>query len=297
MGNGINLLGGLTDSWLTLVKELHGVAASDEFPKMAVTPFPLLVEEACNPRFTHTGELAFQTELAGRLHQWEPGRIHAECLELAISHILTVNYDHTLEKASGKPFGVEAPLVQEKRYSLFRRNLLHDGKKVWHIHGDIACPRTMVLGYDHYAGHVQALREVVVRGYRRGGRTYGPLKRTLRTLKEVDPTSWVEVALTHHLVMIGLDLSFAEFGLWWLLSYRARRRNLSENNLPMTQLAYFTKKEPDADGRRTARASQLRNCEVEVIEIDGSWSDVYASALEHCRAQTDYARCLTRARC
>jgi hypothetical protein len=277
VGNGINLAAGLTPSWADVVKDLFGKPRSEPLePRMKATPFPLLIEEACVPPFAHKGERVAQRTLVERLDEWRPAPIHRDLLGLGARHVLTTNYDLTLERASGRPYSQATPFIAETRYSLFRRNVLSDGASVWHIHGSVEAPRTMVLGYEHYSGHLQAVREAVVNGRSYGTTKYGPLKKSIPRGAKTPPQSWVEVALTHHLLIAGLRLDFAETALWWLLTYRARRRNLDARHLPATEIVFAVCR--SEDGRPEvldARAAQLRNCGVEVFSPLGGWDDFY----------------------
>ena len=283
IGNGVNLTAGLEPSWEDVVKDMLGRPRGKRLtPRMRATPLPLLIEEASRPSFSHAGEKRAQERLAALLRVWEPSPIHREILQANVGDIITTNYDTVLERASGQTFTVERPFIREARYSLFRRHRLADGKRVWHIHGSIQSPDTMMLGFEHYGGQLQALREIVVnqRHYPGKHKQYGPLKELIPKRTNEPPESWAEVALTHHLLILGLTLDFAELGLWWLLTYRTRRLNLDPKWLPATTIAYAMRRPRKRDAATRARVQQLKNCRVEIWEEDCDWVDLYRRALE-----------------
>src|ERR1043166_5062950 len=139
----------------------------------------------------------------------------------------------------------------------------------------------MVLGFEHYAGHLHIIRQSVVdvRQYRR--RTYGPVKKMVLALDHREPMSWLEVALSHHIMILGLGLDFAELGLWWLLTYRARALRDSPSALPNTRIVYANNpRDPDRD-RKEALLAQLRACRVDVIDFDCDWASFYSGAVTY----------------
>ncbi len=111
-------------------------------------PFPLHFEEirnrylAANPEQTDVDVVAKVTEL---FRGMMPNQIHTQLMDLAFSEVVTTNYDDCLERATGK---VSIPAnfgIKERAYSLFRRVAI-GSKHIWHVHGDVSTPQSIVLG-------------------------------------------------------------------------------------------------------------------------------------------------------
>jgi hypothetical protein len=124
---------------------------------------------------------------------------------------------------------------------------------------------------------------VDVRRYKR--RTYGPIKKMMADLQRRPLSSWLELFLTHHIMVIGLELAFAEISLWWLLTYRARVMRRFPGTIPQTRIIAMNKPpSSDTDGRHAAHRALLTAVGVEVVDVDLDWPDFYGAALEEFQA-------------
>jgi hypothetical protein len=281
VGNGVNLTAGLRPSWDDIVRDAFRIPREQGLePRMKLTPFPLLIESAFDPSSIAQSEAEMQRRLAEQFAQWQPGHIHTQVANADVDHILTTNWDLAIERAAGTEVRVEKPFQRETRYSLFRRNILPNGKRLWHIHGSSQAPDTMVLGFEHYAGHLQVVRQVMVgeRVYKH--RRFGPVHKLILADPPSRPCSWLEVALTHHLLIIGLRLDFAELALWWLLTHRFRQLRKANGSMPETRVIYaYSRQESDSD-HDLARCAQLNACGVEIWGYSSTWEEVYQRSLD-----------------
>ncbi len=151
--------------------------------------------------------------------------------------LLTTNYDLTLEQVlTARPDKIQnAGEVKENLYSLFRVNKMGN-HNIWHIHGNALHPSSITLGYEHYSGYLQQMRNYVVSGVSRSKEKTSLLQR----LKEnaVTHTSWIDYFFTHDVHILGLNLDFVEMHLWWLLTFRARLR-LQNHSGPQNKIVYY----------------------------------------------------------
>jgi hypothetical protein len=229
IGNGINRLA-LQGGWNQLLKELACDIGGDALiPTLESAPLSLFFEQLCALRQHDHGAVEREMKLrfATRLGNIQPVPLHHAFIN-AFDVILTTNYDHTLESALDGHLYEHASAFRESRYSLFRRVRI-GLKEVWHIHGDVDHPDSMVLGYDHYAGYLQKIRNYLTAGIdiQQGrSRIRSPLKGGLVEFEdEGAPYSWVDHFLRDHLHIVGLGLDFTEMDLWWLLLHKRRRKN------------------------------------------------------------------------
>lgn len=228
LGNGINRLSKQLD-WLAILKALaDSVPNADEIRHFERKPLSLFFEELCSAASISTpsrqAEIEIKRKISSLLKEASPEPLLKEFTDV-FSVILTTNYDHAIESTIAGPLYRAACLMQESRYSLFRRTLA-SSKVIWHIHGDIYYPETILLGYDHYAGYLQKIRN-----YQVGGLTQDQIKSLIKhtpaisrnEITSVHLFSWVDHFLRDHLHIVGLGLDFTEIDLWWLLVYKRRR--------------------------------------------------------------------------
>lgn len=79
---------------------------------------------------------------------------------MGVKNIVTTNYNYTLE---GETNLKNEDIIAERLYSIFRKCVL--GKtSYWHIHGEAGVPMSINLGYEHYGGQLQHMRNYVTSG-------------------------------------------------------------------------------------------------------------------------------------
>lgn len=78
--------------------------------------------------------------------------------------VITTNYDFFIERSIDPDFDETAIPVYSKdsnnKYNL-KNSISVFGKKVYHIHGDARRAQSICLGYEHYAGTLQHLRNAI----------------------------------------------------------------------------------------------------------------------------------------
>lgn len=186
-------------------------------------PFPMLYEEIflkAVARRPAIKEIEVKGYIADIVGGFLPNEIHARIRNLGIGDILTTNYDFTLEGVSGLG---NVGLINETNYSVFRKCVV-DETAYWHVHGDWQNAQSINLGYEHYCGQLQAMRNYAVSGTNyRGDRV--PKKGLITRLvngEEPGWHSWIDLFFKKDVHILGLKLDFVEVDLWWLLTYRAR---------------------------------------------------------------------------
>ncbi len=143
-------------------------------------------------------------------------------MEIPFDAVLTTNYTYELE-ASLSPAYPGLTVVSKRRYAYQTKikpdpkYLLHTYNRIeetdiWHIHGELRRPSSIILSHDEYARMVSQILE-----YNKSrGADYETLKRNL------DFSSWVDYLLMGDVYILGLALDFSDFDLWWLLGRRLR---------------------------------------------------------------------------
>jgi len=247
IGNGIN---NLSDgySWGNVLKSL-----GEEYNVDINTqdkPFPLAYEEIYFKILKREGnastESDIKTFIAEKIESITPNNIHSTITKLDCLNIMTTNYDLAFESSivqnsNSLSFSNQGE-VKELRYNIFRHHIL-DNKKIWHIHGDITVPNSITLGYEHYSGHLQSMRNYTATGgnYKKK-ETFDQksLIRRLETIPLKTEYSWIDNFFLRDVYIIGLTLDFMEIDLWWLLTFRERNRYLKKSNMTIcNDITYY----------------------------------------------------------
>lgn len=255
-------------SWSNLLQDLIDYAHLNEPPLMEGKPFPLFYEEIFlnSARQYGTKEKRIKTYIAVKALRLQPNVIHKKIIELDIPVLLTTNYDLTLEASlKAQPEHIRnAAAIKENRYSLFRVNQVED-HRIWHIHGTAVHPSSITLGYEHYSGYLQQMRNYMVIG-KKGTENQRSEQALARRIKDgtVIHNSWIDFFFTHDIHIFGLNLDFVEIHLWWLLTYRARARLNSKLEIKNTITYYY----PQHYGERSKYKLQLlRANEVNTVPL------------------------------
>ncbi|HEX5170019.1 MAG TPA: SIR2 family protein [Cyclobacteriaceae bacterium] len=240
IGNGINNIK-QNYRWVDLINNLINYIGASGQIRVEDKPFPMLYEEIFveavkNRKFKESNIKNF---IAREVTNLEPNDIHEQILETGIGNILTTNYDLTLEKKyTQTPETLKNNgAVKESTFSLFRHYSINK-TAFWHIHGDANIPGSITLGYEHYSGYLQQMRNYVANGTGTAYKIrFEPLIRRLKN-KSFTPSSWVDFFFTKDVYIIGLTLDFIEIHLWWLLTFRQRLKLIKQ--APITNnIIYF----------------------------------------------------------
>lgn len=230
IGNGPNrvLPDGL--SWGALMRTLRGIAGMRE-DGHGLKPFPLHFEEIRNGFLARTpgaNEAQFLRVVAKATEAMRPNAVHRRLTRLAVSDLLTTNYDDCLERSLALTAQDDNFDTNETRHNLFRRSRIGT-RRFWHLHGDIFRPASVLLGHDRYvesAAHIRrycdpslgipfkAHREPLRARFRSGDASVAPHL----------PHSWVDLMLLRDVHIVGFALDYTEADLWYLLSLRQRLR-------------------------------------------------------------------------
>ena len=240
IGNGINNIE-QEYTWNNLIDDLiESTGAAGQIDKEN-KPFPLLYEQiyADAIKKRNYTESEIKKIIARIMLKLEPNEIHKEIINLRCSDILTTNYDFTLEKLLTDDIhslSNSSEVVQEKKYSLFRHYNVNN-LNIWHINGDAKTPNSIALGFEHYSGHIQKMRDYVENEASYENRKFEALKEKLKT-GNIEYFSWLDHFFTKDIYILGLALDFFEIHLWWLFTYRYRAK--TEEKIPITnKIVYF----------------------------------------------------------
>lgn len=254
VGNGVNrAIQGNGISWGDLMNRLQGSFNAGHIDlENPVKPFPLSFEEIL---FGAMGSFEENLRLIkGHISQAflpaQPNSLHQRLVNSEVTDILTVNYDYCFERVISQHFmgsGQSSFRTLESKNSIRRKNVLQktSGEEIsiWHLHGEVNHQRnfrkghynseSILIGYDHY---VESL--AVIQDYLRGSKFKEQLSMVQKLQLGEPGTSWIDKFYTDRLVMIGIDMEFAEIDLWWLLNHRLKLF-CQHPNLERNELVYY----------------------------------------------------------
>lgn len=208
------------------------------------TPFPLLYEEIYLNALKNNAvrERELKAIIAEMTDEIEPNEIHEQLLALDCKHYLTSNYDYVLQKILLNGESTESLSNQghfnEKKFSVFRHNTIGD-KNFWHVHGEVNSPHSITLGFEHYGGQLQKMRDYVMSGTSYSSKSKNLLRLHKRLLEgTTDYYSWADFIFKDEVHIMGLNLGYEETDLWWLLTNRARFF-AKYSNFPKNKITYY----------------------------------------------------------
>lgn len=305
IGNGLECASGQA-SWDEMLKNLtveNAICQYDENMKDRF-PFPLLYQLLVTPdpapsHMSKTDRDDEQKRLAEHMKdlQNETNENLDRIPGLNMDHVMTTNYSYCLEMAffKDKDFLKDAirrrklqytqkksngDAVRETEYRLhtyYQARSTERATGLWHIHGEAAVPRGIVLSHDRYG---RLLKRII-------DACGDPSRYDENMAADTDgEISWPELFLFGDVYILGLGLTPNEYDLWWLLR-RKQREAHSEGR------TVFYEREP-ASGFTEDKHLLMRSCGVELCSA-GCSKDVPHSEF-YIRAFEDIARRVRAAR-
>lgn len=276
-GNGLNYMSKDHISWKQLLDKIKG----DNLFENGKLPNTMIYERSIigNPISFDTltqKEEAIKSDIAEMLNNFPTNIFFDKLANLNVENYLTTNYDY----ASLEAYKINASIqIQNKStegiYSIRRhKDIIQNGKikaKIWHIHGEIDIPPSIMLGLDHYCGSVGKIDSYV-----KGRYEFQEDKKTIKTasilekLKDrtkFDQSSWIELLFNSDVHIIGLGLDFSEIDLWWILNKRARfKLDNQTKELVKNKIIYYSTSE-DEDQHELLKSLHI---EIIRIKLDGT---------------------------
>lgn len=175
-------------------------------------------------------------------------------VKCSYNDIITLNFDRTLDRAIAAAHQLEESRIHPQRTKGMRaaqsRLITHirvADSRVWHAHGVVDHPRTVLLGLVNYAKST-ACASQAISGYREEQKRWrtsryptGPLPawnsaeldewRQHSRSSETTNASWLSQAMDSDIAFIGCGLDRAETDIWLLLHERQRQHSRKPEEL------------------------------------------------------------------
>ncbi|WP_028872939.1 SIR2 family protein [Psychroserpens burtonensis] len=216
--------------WGNLLEDLNKQFANTQISNIRNKPFPMVYDEIVNYslRNGNRSEGYLKSFIKSKIDQIQPNYRYNNLKKIKNREILTTNYDYLIENSLEDNWKRKPINKLEYYYSIYRYQQT-SRTKVWHIHGEQADSRSLLLGFRHYinyASKVKARAELFINGLKNNTEHLNP--------------SWVDLFFTHNINIVGLGMSYTEYPLWWLLAYR-NQKIVSDPNLDINnRITFFT---------------------------------------------------------
>lgn len=235
LGNGINRsFGGM--SWTEILKQPDSscIYSETEIQQIKSMPFPLqavvLSGDCVDKAAYKIGEQLLDSEVGS-----EQINLINRIVSKGYDAILTTNYSYEIEKSLCPSFSckrgcrcgyrhrTQVGNKSEDQYGLFRffRIDNNDIGSIWHIHGEAALPKSIILGHYYY-GKLLSYIQTYVAG------TVSYYKQCVAQHRPFVPHSWIDYFLIGNVTIIGCGLDLSEMDIWWLIN--CKKRNFSPVN-------------------------------------------------------------------
>lgn len=278
IGNGVNNLTN-KESWANLLNSMiHICKVSGQVEINTHKSFPLLYEEIYL-KSKNIREISLKKHISQEVKNITGNEIHGLILNKGFNDIITTNYEYTLQGNQSTKLNDSLKnqgIIKESKYSIFRHNKFNNSN-VWHIHGECNVPGSITLGYEHYGGQLQQMRNYVVSG------THYTKKKNQKSFSsrlktgEIFFESWIDLFFTKDIHIIGLAMDFVETDIWWLLTYRARLMKSRKGEISNRIFYYIPQKYLESSKHRI---ELIKSININLVVKDNENFEYYKEVLQ-----------------
>lgn len=284
-GNGINrCFDGM--SWKSLLARIANSYFVGTDDKISST---IAYEKIANKILSNNVKLTEETfayDILKNLDSLKKGysNIYTVFLSLPIENYMTTNYDYAIERSlitdfEYSKFTKNVTLPQEIKCSRLRHITLN-GKRIFHIHGELSKPTSICLGTVHYATNLNKLMEYIVYTDESGNST---LRDDIFSGGSIQ--TWAEYFFTKNIYIVGLGLYDCDFDLWWLITYRAQLLTQGDSRIKNT-ITYYYLHEGDSDHEfKDCLETFYIKVKENTIDDNQTWNDAYIRVANDIKKQ------------
>lgn len=283
-GNGVNLLVG-APKWDDLLVKIDNTWNSSK-SLSCITPPTIQYDQL--ELTSNTSSKKLLDNLCLTISGPWKNLIYEQLANMCDVNFLTTNYDLTLESYFASPLKIGKEVIFnlfsyycEEHNDTEKGNgvSLYGKGNIWHIHGDIMRPDSIILGYNHYCKQITKIREYIPSLY------VSQLPSSYGSRHAVggdwSGKSWIDLFFRSDVFIIGLGLGFAELDLWWILDLWARCKKAK---LVSNRIVYLDAVCGMATSCKCPFVRVLHDFGIEYVSQSGS---TYMEAYEKC---LDYIR-------
>ncbi len=289
-GNGINKLNPQNESWNDLLDKIK------DYPKFKNGDLPntmiyerIILEKDRDSLNIFDDEFKVKDKIARLMEEISTNDVYSDLYNLNAKNYLTTNYDSAFIKSvmkNNSNLDIQS-CDSEDVYSIRRVKKISSMEKkekhLWHIHGEIKKPATIMLGLDHYCGEIGKIDD-----YIKGKYKYTEKKTRISENSILDKlekneftgSSWIELFFNSNVHIFGFSFNYAEIDLWWIINKRARMKKSRFRELINNDIIFYC---IDID---EYMEGVLESMDVKVekfssVDKNNKYHDYYKKLIEH----------------
>ena len=221
IGNGLTKTIDRSSNWSKLLEDVaneNGSSLIDGIPMTLQFEHIVNQKMKLNPSLGDKAYLEIKGAIASKLNtiRLKPDAVHYKLKELPADHIITTNYDYLIEES----YGITDQYKSNQKY-IYNYTQRDGSRYFYHAHGVINAPKTICLGYEHYAGFVQHIRERINTRSKDSGKNSDMKIVEILNGSAKAKLEWPELFYNSNISFIGYGLDDCEMDIWWLLTHRA----------------------------------------------------------------------------
>lgn len=233
LGNGINLLNDLDNSWMKILNKIEPEKIIEHVYGYPLTEFfDLLVVNG------KRGYSAYKEAFINEVATIPGSEVHKKLFEFCTENniiILTTNFDHAFEKGNNLVKGQERSFKNrfsnyypwQRYYHHAQNNAEYKGTKIYHINGDMMYKNSIKLSILDYANNISYFNK-----------NFNPNKSSnFKKYTQEEEITWINYLFEKEIVIAGLDLGEAEIFIRYLLI--ERRRYQIKRNQKLNHTGYY----------------------------------------------------------
>lgn len=225
LGNGINRLFS-SESWGDIIKD-YAVENHVEFNKAVFDRMPYNMQIVAATRDTVDKSMKSLCAKLNDIPTCEKQKdFMKNILDLGFTHILTSNYTYEIERSITEKKRYRVTSTVEKynntKDMMLHREITLEDRHIWHIHGHVQTPDSVIMGHYYYGRLLSKIQEYVPQFIRR-------YKGCEHYEKNCRAESWVDLFLCGDVHILGLSMDFSENDLWWLAC--CKKRNFPDSKI------------------------------------------------------------------
>ena len=274
-------------SWESIIKQLSFNNGNDiEYNDISNLPMSMQIITATKDN-VDTAMKALSESMCSEVISDAKMMFCKKILSLPVSDIITTNYTYELEQAAGISPNKNAYYKvrehtkkitkTEENFRLYTySNLKSVSKRLWHIHGDAASPKSIVMGHYWYGKLLKKIEERVSRFIKIYKSSKGQNEKQLNL-------SWVDSFLKNNIFMIGFGFDTSELDLWWLACCKKR-------HFPDTKIYFYTDKQELDKGFKAMLDSYNIEIHNNITLKDSNYVEFYENTFEDIQSKLKEGR-------
>ncbi len=304
-GNGLNY--SIADSWKKLLLRLQkdNILNHDTLPNTMIYEQILLNRLLVDPNNILDEEYDIKMEVSKYMEKLEIPEIYKKIIELNFSNYITTNYDNIFIEAYKEFYSKEIEIKNKSTETIYsiRRYKQLNNCKLWHIHGEVEQPKSIMLGMDQYIGSVSKIDDYIKGKYKFSNKKINhSIEDKINLVGEFDNMSWIELFFNSDIHILGFGLDYSEIDLWWILNKRSRLMNkLNIEN----KIFFYVREELYSNDKHIStpdnsvfdnvkiynqKVKLLRSFKVIVKEINCEYSELYQKAISEIESYNSKKR-------